>query len=107
VFGLVVRVKLKSGAVGVSEVVVLELAVLDALEEVEEVAAVPEDVEVLDDEIVLTEEVLCPDFGKEIPIAPPTTTTMITKTARAVLPIAGRSFLRNTILPASRLGRRT
>lgn len=96
--------KLKSGAVGLREVVVLELAVLDALEEV---AAVLEDVEVLDEEVVLTEDVLCPDFGKEIPIAPPTTTTMTTKTARVVLPMAGRSFLRNTILPASRFGRRT
>jgi hypothetical protein len=60
VAGLLVRVKLKSGADAVCEAVVFDMTELD---ELEEVAVVLEDVEVLEDEVVLTALAPCPGFG--------------------------------------------
>lgn len=71
-----------------------ELVELDVLDETEDVLVALEGTEAADVAVVLDADTAFPDLGYEIPIAAPTTITMMTKIASAVVPMAGRSFLR-------------
>ncbi len=67
VLGLVVKVKLKSGAVGAIEAVVfetVELVELEALDALADAAVVLGVRDALEDEVVLDAAAFCPDFGK-------------------------------------------